>query len=63
MGNKFCIEHLNNLLANLSLTIEEKAALEYAIKKLKNNNNRETLIEVAKIVAAILNAGTKFLDP
>lgn len=53
------IHHLKNILKSVDLTEEENEALKSAIEILKNNGGREQLIEVAKILAALVNVGVK----
>lgn len=62
MDNKQIIEHLKNVLTKVSVTIEEKEAIECAIKKLAAKDTKQTLIEVAKILAGLFNAGMKIFD-
>lgn len=58
MDKKESIEQLKNILTSLPLTTEQKAAVEFSIRKLKNSDTKETLIEVAKIIAALLGGGS-----
>lgn len=63
MDIKHILEQLTTIHSTFPVTAEQKEALEYAIKKLKRNNNKETLIEVAKLLVNLLGAGSKFFDP
>lgn len=63
MDTKQCIQKLNDILNTFPVTNEQKQAIETAIKKLESGNTISIIIDVVKILANLLNAGTKIFDP
>ena len=52
------IEYLKKLLLDKSLSSEVKYGIKEAIKKLQNDQSKETIIEVIKIIVEIIGIGS-----
>lgn len=60
MHIKEIIKYLNDLLIDPEIGDHEKEILKEAIKRLNKKITKEDMIEIAKLIATILDIGSKF---